>query len=241
MLKEYFAKLYKQDRDTFFSEMTCALETGERHFVVTANPETLMIAEGCAEFDALLSRDTTTLLPDGIGVVRAAQRLGYEMHGRVTGVDLSAHLLAEANRLRLCVYLYGATEEVLQALVQKLSVTHPSLVLVGAKNGYDLSREEVLEDAVRQAPDVFLVALGIPEQELLLSRYLPRFEKGILVGVGGTFDVLSGKVRRAPKLFISLGLEWLWRVFSSPKRLRRFCKSNIPFLLKVSRLKKERT
>ncbi len=239
MLKEYFEKLYTGDRDTFFAEMGRALENGEKHFIVTANPETLMIGEKNADFDRVLLKDSVTIVPDGIGVVKAAESLGKTMHGRVTGVELSAHLLEEANRLGKSVYLYGAKEEVLAALLQKLSETHPNLKIVGAKNGYDHKRDDVMEDAAKQAPDLMLVALGIPHQELLIDRHFEQFEKGIFIGVGGTFDVLSGTVRRAPRLFVKLNLEWLWRILRQPSRFARFYESNVKFISRVKTIRKE--
>lgn len=239
MLKEYLAKVYRGSQAEFFAGITESLDRGERRFVVTANPETLMIGEARAEFDALLLRETTEIVPDGIGVVRGCEMLGYEMHGRVTGVELAAHLLQEAARLDKAVYLYGAKQEVLSALCEKLKGEYPSLRLVGAKNGYDHDENEVMADAAKSAPDVVLVALGIPRQELLIDRWLDRFESGVFVGVGGSFDVLSGKVQRAPALFVKLNLEWLWRILREPKRLKRFYDSNVKYISKVRRIRKQ--
>ena len=81
-------------------------------------------------------------------------------------------------------------------------------------------------------PDICLVALGIPEQELLINKYFNKFKKGIFIGVGGSFDVLSGHKKRAPKLMIKLHLEWLYRIIKEPKRFKRFWESNIKFMLK---------
>lgn len=239
MLKEYFEKLYTKDAETFFSEMGTALANGEKHFIVTANPETLMIGEKNAEFDRVLLKETTTIVPDGIGVVKAAESLGKRMHGRVTGVELSAHLLKEADRLQKSVYFYGAKQEVLSTLVEKLSKTHPNLTIVGAKNGYDHDRDAVMADAAEQKPDLVLVALGIPHQELLIDRHFDQFEKGIFIGVGGTFDVLSGTVKRAPRLFVKLNLEWLWRILRQPSRFARFYESNVKFISRVKAIRKD--
>ena len=239
MLNAYFEKVYKQDQSTFFASITEDLKAQNRRFVVTANPETLMIGEKNAEFDAVLLKESTTIVPDGIGVVKGAEMLGYEMHGRVTGVELCAHLFCAAHELGKSVYLYGAKQEVLSALCERLEREFPGAVVLGAKNGYDFDSDEVFEDICEKRPDVVLVALGIPRQELLIDRYLERFDKGIFVGVGGSFDVLSGKVSRAPKLFVKLNLEWLWRIVRDPKRIRRFYESNVKYLAKLRALKKD--
>lgn len=96
-----------------------------------------------------------------------------------------------------------------------------------------------MEEIKKLKPDVTLLALGIPKQELLIYNNLKDFEKGIFIGVGGSFDVLSGMKKRAPKIFIKLKLEWLYRITREPKRLKRFYKSNIKYLKKLNELKKK--
>ena len=89
----------------------------------------------------------------------------------------------------------------------------------------------------KEKPDIVLVALGIPLQEKLIYKHLNKFDKGIFVGVGGSFDVISGHKKRAPKIFIKLNLEWLYRILKEPKRLKRFYDSNVKFLFKVKKYK----
>ena len=90
-------------------------------------------------------------------------------------------------------------------------------------------------EGLKQKPDIILVAWGIPAQEKLIYKHLDKFDKGIFVGVGGSFDVISGHKKRAPKIFIKLNLEWLYRIIKEPKRLKRFYDSNVKFLFKVRR------
>lgn len=241
MLGACFEKLYKGSQGSFFEEIDRSLAAGERRFVITANPETLMIGKKSAAFAEALTAKESTVVPDGIGVVKAAERLGYEMHGRVTGVELSEHLLEKAQRKGYSVYLYGAKEEVLSALCERIARDYPGLRLCGAKNGYDWDDDEVFCEISKKAPDIVLVALGIPRQELLISRHLNAFSGGVFVGVGGSFDVLSGVLRRAPALFRRLNLEWLWRIAREPARLRRFFSSNVKFLSEVQKLRREKT
>lgn len=236
MLKEYFEKLYTGSREEFFALADGAMDRERRLFVVTANPEVMMTAQADPALDAALCSPAATIVPDGIGVVKAARGLGLQVPGRVPGVELAWELICHAGQTGRRIYLYGAREEVLQALVARISREAPGAVIVGAKNGYGGQDDAVFEDILAQKPDLVLVALGVPRQELLISRWLDRFEKGVFVGVGGSFDVLSGSKQRAPELFIRLNLEWLYRIAKEPKRFGRFFRSNLRFLGKVRQI-----
>ena len=236
MLKDYFEKLYTGSQEAFFALADRCLDEGKRLFVVTANPEVMSIAERNPQLDAVLCADTATIVPDGIGVVKAARSLGLELPGRVTGVELAWELIRHAGETGKRIYLYGAKEEVLQALTARIAGEAPGAVLAGAKNGYDYEDDAVFQDVLEQKPDLVLVALGVPRQELLIARWLERFDKGVFVGVGGSFDVLSGMKQRAPELFLKLNLEWLYRIGKEPKRFGRFFRSNLRFLGEVKKI-----
>ena len=92
-----------------------------------------------------------------------------------------------------------------------------------------------MKDIVKKKPDICMVALGIPYQEKLISKYFDKVNKGIYIGVGGSFDVMSGTKKRAPKIFIKLNLEWLYRIMTEPKRLKRFWNSNVKFMFKIKK------
>lgn len=234
---EYLKKTFNGSEAEFHAIATKALEEEQKLFVVTANPETMMIARSNEDFHKALVDESTTIVPDGIGVVKGMNSLDIKTNGRVTGVGLCSHLFKEGSRLKKSVYLYGAKPEVNDKLCEVLKKDCPDLRIVGHKNGYDNDHDEVFEDMKRQEPDIVLVALGIPKQELLIYKNLKDFKKGIFVGVGGSFDVLSGTKKRAPKLFVKLNLEWLYRIAGDPKRIKRFYQSNVKFF---SVLKKEK-
>ena len=238
MLKDYFEKLYTGSQEDFFRLADEAMDREERLFVVTANPEVMMIAQAIPELDAVLCADSATIVPDGIGVVQAARSLGLELPGRVTGVELAWELICHAGQTGRRIYLYGAKEEVLQALVSRIGTEMPGAVIVGAKNGYEHEDDAVFRDVLAQRPDLVLVALGVPRQELLIARWLDKFDKGVFIGVGGAFDVLSGTKQRAPEFFLKWNLEWLYRITKEPKRFGRFFRSNVRFLGKVRRIGK---
>lgn len=237
MLKDYFQKLYTGSQQEFFEQMAEAMDKGQRTFVITANPETMMIGDANEDMDRALCSPDAIIVPDGIGVVKAAEQLGKTMNGRVTGVELSAYLIERAGTTGKSVYFYGAKQEVLDALIAKVKEANPDINIVGSHNGYGNRDDEVFEEIVSLQPDLVLVALGIPRQEVLIHRYLERFDKGIFIGVGGSFDVLSGTKKRAPAMFVKCNLEWLYRILKEPKRFGRFFRSNIRFLSKVRKIK----
>lgn len=236
-MREYFDKLYTKEPSCFFSEMDHAMDHDEKQFIVTANPETLMIADADPAFHQVLIAEETIIVPDGIGLVKASAHLNIPIRARITGVELAEHLIAKAGQSGKKIYLYGAKEDVVSVLAQRIGKEYP-LARVLYRNGYGQDDDVVFQDIVTQAPDLVLVALGIPRQELLIHRYLSRFQKGIFIGVGGSFDVLSGMKKRAPRLFIRLNLEWLYRIIKEPKRIKRFYTSNVRFLFKVQKMRK---
>ena len=122
--------------------------------------------------------------------------------------------------------------------MKKIKGTYPNIEILGYTDGYVQEKERAMEEIVKKEPDVILVALGIPHQELLIDKYYERASKGIFLGVGGSFDVLSGMKKRAPRIFIKCNMEWLYRIVSEPKRIGRFYKSNVRFIKKVRLLQR---
>lgn len=238
MLKQYFENLYTGSQTEFFKKVSSAMDSEEKLFVVTANPETMMIGVQNKKLDAILCKPDTVIVPDGIGVVKGAQLLGMQMQGRITGVELANHLIQHANQSHRSIYLYGAKEEVLQALIKHIQQKYPQVIIAGYHNGYGQNDDEILNEILQLKPDVILVALGIPRQELLIDRWIPHVSKGIFVGVGGSFDVLSGSKKRAPQFFVRCNLEWLYRIVKEPNRFGRFYRSNLRFFHEINRLKR---
>lgn len=238
-MKEYFDKLYAQGTQDFYKIVEDSLINKKRMFIVTANPETFSYGEKEKDFDKLLVDKSTTLIPDGIGIVKAARMLDYNITERITGVDLAQQLFNLANKYSLKVALLGATEEVIKALENVFKEKYPKAEIVAIENGYTDNKDKFFDDIAKKEPDVCLVALGIPAQEKLIYKHLSKFKKGIFVGVGGSFDVLSGTKKRAPKIFQKLNIEWLFRLVCEPKRIKRFWNNNVKFILKVKRQKRK--
>ena len=236
---EYFHKIYRGSFHDFQQELFAKLDREEKAFVVTANPETLMIGQRDSEYDAILRSADTTIVPDGIGVVKGANMLGIPLKERVTGVETVQGLLSMLNDKQRSLYLFGAKKEVLELLKEKLSAQYPGIRLVGSCDGYAADKDVVFDQIVEAQPDAVLVALGIPLQEKLIARHYHRFHKGIFIGVGGSFDVLSGSKKRAPAIFCKLNLEWLYRIACEPSRFKRFYDSNVKFIFKIKSMQKD--
>ena len=150
-------------------------------------------------------------------------------------MDIAEKLLEYGSELKKKVFFLGAKQEVIDALLQVVSEKYQNLEVVGAVNGYVPDKDAVFEDIKALQPDIVLVALGIPAQERLIYKHLSAFSKGIFVGVGGSFDVLSGTKSRAPKFFIDHNLEWLYRIMKEPARIKRFYDNNVKFLLNLKK------
>lgn len=232
-IEKYIKKMYKKGKENFICELENKIKNDEKAFIVTANPETFMIANSNPEFDKCLMDLSTVIIPDGIGVVKGAKMLGYDMYETITGVDLCEKIFEFANSNNKSIYLFGAKEEVVQKLKNKLEKDYPKIKILGIQNGYVEDKQKTFDYIKTLKPDIVLVALGIPCQELLIYNNYKDFEHGIFMGVGGSFDVLSGTKKRAPKFLVNAHLEWLYRIIKEPNRLGRFFNSNIKYVFKI--------
>jgi len=234
-MNSYFEKMYKGTRSDFFNILKADLEQDNKRFIVTANPEAFILGKENPDFDKLLLDNNTTIVADGIGIVKGAGIVGVNVQERIPGVDIAEQLFYYGNLMKKSVFLFGAKQEVIDALTARLSVEYPKLTIKGAVNGYVEDKDKIFEEIVAANPDIVLVALGMPAQERLIYKHLSRFNKGIFVGVGGSFDVLSGSKERAPQFFIKHNIEWLYRIAKEPKRLKRFYNNNVKFIFKLKK------
>lgn len=234
-MRKLFDKLYKKGAQSFYEILSDNLKNNMKTFVVTANPETFMISEKNEDVRKMLLDKETVMVPDGIGVLKAGKKIGYNIEERITGIDIANELLKFGNEQKKSIYLFGSKQEVIDSMKIVIKEQYPNLKLVGTSNGYVTDKDKVFDEIVKLEPDIVLVALGIPLQEMLIYKHLNRFKKGIFVGVGGSFDVMSGMKKKAPKIFIKLNLEWLYRIMKEPKRLKRFYDSNVKFLFRIKK------
>lgn len=235
-MREYFEKLYDKTMAELVSELLNRLEQQlPPVLVVTANPEILMLGQRLPAYDGILRDPETLIVADGIGVVKAAKMLGLPSLTRIPGVELVEKLLAALAPRRGKIFLYGAKPEVMAALLTKIKQAYPDLQIVGAYHGYGQNEAILQAEIAATRPDLVLAALGAPRQETFLAQCRKSLSQGILIGVGGSFDVISGQKRRAPKIWRKLNLEWAYRLLHEPKRLGRFVRNNLGFLGQVWR------
>lgn len=230
-MKAFFENLYKGSKSEFLKLLKSNLQNGEKTFVVTANPEAFICAEKDSEMSEILK--SATVVADGIGIVKGGKILGTDIAERIPGVEIAEELLNYANELNKSVYFFGAKPEVVEKLAETVRQKYMGIKIAGYCDGYCENKDEQFKEAAALSPDIILVALGIPAQEKLIYRHINEFDKGIFVGVGGSFDVLSGTKERAPRFFVKHNLEWLYRIVKEPKRLKRFYNNNIKFFFKL--------
>jgi N-acetylglucosaminyldiphosphoundecaprenol N-acetyl-beta-D-mannosaminyltransferase len=191
--------------------------------ILAVNPEKVMKAQT----DPVLRRaldDAGLLIPDGIGVVFAVRMLWGEHIRRVPGAELMPEICALAAKRGYKVFLFGASREVNEQAVALLQHMYPSIPIVGHHDGYvdSAGMPRIIDEINVSGAQILFVALGSPRQELWMEQWLPRLQHiRVCQGVGGTFDVIAGRVRRAPAVFRHMHLEWFYRLVSEPKRALR--------------------
>jgi len=186
--------------------------------------------------DDVLASDL--VLADGMSIVWASRVLGGPLPERVAGIDLMHTMLARGDRLGWRVFCLGATEQVLGRTLAAFRGMYPDVQFVGAHHGYFSPADEpALAAGIAAArPDILLVAMTSPRKEQFLARWSPTLGVPVCHGVGGSFDVVAGEVRRAPAAWQRLGLEWLYRVKQEPRRLwKRYLVTNTLFVRLVLR------
>jgi N-acetylglucosaminyldiphosphoundecaprenol N-acetyl-beta-D-mannosaminyltransferase len=209
---------------------------GGPHQIVTVNPEFVMEARRNRAFRRVLAAaDLAT--PDGFGIILAARWRGTPLRGRVTGIDLTERIAAEAARRGWSLFLLGAAPGVAERAAAVLQRANPGLRIAGCYAGSPRPADEppIRERIIAARPDVLLVAYGHPAQDLWIARNQPLLRVPVAIGVGGTFDELAGVVPRAPALVQRLGLKWLYRLIVQPWRWRRIMTAAPLFLWTVLR------
>ena len=178
------------------------------------------------------------VLADGQSVVWASRMLSSPLPERVAGIDLFLELLGEAAGRRYRVYVLGARRDVLDRMLAEVRRRYPGLVVAGARDGYFRAEEEadVAAEIRRSSPDLLFVGMSSPKKELFVSQWGESTRVNVVHGVGGSFDVLAGLTRRAPRWCQDHGLEWLYRAWQEPVRLgRRYLTTNMSFMALVAR------
>lgn len=210
------------------------IQSKEQTFIVTANAEIIMMCQNDNAYNDIVSHQADLVLPDGAGAVWAGRFLGYDVPERVAGFDLYNHLLALAAEKNYTAYFFGGAPGVAEAAKLKAEELYPGVKIVGCHNGFfkDSEEQAIIDEINASKADMLFVALGAPKQEKLLVKYRKQLHPKILMGIGGSFDVLAGKMERAPKWMQDASLEWAFRLYKQPSRFMRMMA--LPkFVLKV--------
>lgn len=214
------------------------------HQIITLNAEILYQAQENERLLQLINK-ADLVTPDGSGIVWGADYLGMPLKERVSGIDLLWEICRAAPEKGWRIYLLGAAPGVADKAAANLKVKYPGISIVGVRNGYfDINNKEeiqnVLEDVQQAAADVLFIAMGAPRQEYFIEDYGKDFGVKVAIGVGGSFDVVAGVVKRAPVFMQKMGIEWLWRLLCQPSRWKRMM--NLPrFVRLVKKTKKKQS
>lgn len=199
--------------------------------IATPNPEIVDIARKDSEYKNIInSSDIVT--PDGIGIVYASKFLKGHIKERAAGFDIVCGIISAINEKSGSVFLFGSKPGVAEAAANNLKDKYENLKIVGCRNGYFKDDSEIIKAIQDSKPDLLLVCLGAPKQEKWIHQNKDILNAKILVGAGGTLDVLAGNVKRAPDIYIKFGLEWFYRLVKEPKRIGRMMKLPL-FLIDV--------
>ena len=208
--------------------------------VATANAEMLMRATHDGALRRIL-QGAAMVTPDGAGTVWAAHHLGYAMPERVAGYDMVQELMREAPAKRRRIFFFGSAPGVADKAKKKAEQLYPGIEIVGTRNGFFTAADEpaIIEEIKAAHPDILLAALGVPKQEKWLAKHLGELGVPVAIDVGGTFDVMAGVMKRAPRWMQRAKLEWLFRGMMQPKRAGRLLA--LPrFVLKVHAQKRKK-
>lgn len=197
-----------------------AIAARDKGYVATPNPE---IIWRCRQDDAASEavNGATLVVADGIGVIYGAKILGKPIENRIPGIDLASAVMESMAKNGMTLFLLGAKPGIAEKAAENLTKEYKGLKIVGTHDGYFKDDAPVIDQINKVKPDVIFVCLGSPRQEQWARENLPKLDAHLCMCLGGSLDVFSGNVERAPKVFQTLGLEWLYRLLKEPSRIGR--------------------
>jgi N-acetylglucosaminyldiphosphoundecaprenol N-acetyl-beta-D-mannosaminyltransferase len=217
--------------DTFTLEEAVDYAFLHRGQIVTINPEMIECANKNSNFAKIIN-EADLVVPDGIGVQIGLKILGHNIR-RIPGIELGKQLIIKFSKENKSVAFIGAKPEILEQTTKNLKNEISELNIVYSHDGYFKNDEEIINDIYKTKPDLVLVALGSPKQEFFIKDLAKKLPQSTMIGLGGSFDVWSGAVERAPKIYQNIGMEWLYRTIKEPKRFKRIFPTLPLFILRV--------
>lgn len=207
------------------------MESKSAAYVVTPNPEIVMLCRDDENLSGAVN-SASIVLPDGIGIIKGAKILGTPLKEKVPGIEFAEKLFGLMALRGMSVFLLGAKPGIAEKAAINLAKRFEGLKISGTNDGYFSDDAPVVEKINAASPDLLLVCLGAPKQELWMQKYAPLLKVGLMAGLGGSMDVFAGVAERAPEAWRRLNLEWLYRLKEDPSRATRM--TNLPkFAFKV--------
>ncbi|MGB4985510.1 MAG: WecB/TagA/CpsF family glycosyltransferase [Erysipelotrichaceae bacterium] len=233
-------KIYNGYSKQLYEKLVNDIKSNKQNVIFAVNPNKVVLANDDPSFKKVL-QDDTLLIADGIGLIYGAKLLHQELKERICGVDVMKGLCQVAADNNFSVFIYGTNEENLRLASLKIKEMYPNINICGYLNGFEYTDEQIVDNINYCQPDIVFVALGSPKQELFIDKYKKKINAKVIMGVGGSVDVFSGHLKRAPEWVCNIHLEWLFRMLQQPKRFitNKFLLKYI-YLVFSLKLKKER-
>lgn len=230
ILGTYVDQVTKDEALENFKEM---LQTENCQMIITPNSEIVMNATKDSPLRTLIN-EADMVIPDGIGLVYASRLLRQPLSERVTGIDFLEQILSCLHQNNGSIFLLGSKPGIAEKASEKMKEKYPNLTIAGTHHGYfnETDEGEIIQKVNDVCPDVLCVALGSPKQEKIVKKYQEQLNAKVAIGVGGSLDVWSGELKRAPKFFQNNGLEWMYRLIQQPSRYKRMFALPL-FIIKV--------
>lgn len=226
-------KIFKLKSKDAFKKIILFSKEDSFHMIFTPNTEIVMMAQKSKEFKKILNSSDLNL-PDGVGLLMASKIKDLGIKEKIAGIDFANKILDYCNKTGKSIFLLGGERGIAQIAADNIKKTYKNIEIKGTYHGYFEKKDQfkVIDIINEKKPDVIFVALGAPKQEEWIYKNRKLLNANIAMGVGGSIDIWAGKAKRAPKIFIKLGLEWLYRVLKQPARIKRI--GVLPkFLIKI--------
>lgn len=222
--------VYNKTKNEFLNE----IDNYKKVNIVSGNPEVLLQGLKNKKLFDNFNSEETVIIPDGIGTIIASRIINDPIKEKIAGIEVMEDLIKKYEKEDKSIYLVGTDQETLEKCVQNLKKKYPNLNIVGYHNGFfDLNNcDDILNDIKISSPYAIFVAMGCPRQEEFIIDNIDKLPCKVYMGVGGSFDCIAGKSKRAPKWMINCGLEWLYRTIKEPVRIKRLG-SVFKFIFKV--------
>lgn len=212
--------IYTKGKKALLSELK---HKKDKIHIISGNAEVLKKPLKDKELFKLYTNESNIIIPDGISVYYPIKKRKNKHIEKITGIDLMQEILKECESEGKEVYFLGAKDEILSKMIKNLTLSYPKLKISGYHHGYiDINDcNNIIEDINKNNPYAIFVAMGTPTQEDFIFKYQDKLKCSIFMGVGGSFDVLSGEVNRCPEYLSKIGLEWLYRITKDPSKIKR--------------------